>query len=125
MADKIKHNFAFPPPGLHPRLSELDKRTFLKAHEALIGKIEAGQQLSINERVYVGQALRLHLLPKHELRRRDQQQKLKHIEATKKIAKLGVPYGLRAAFTQELTGYSGNPEALRKFARRARKRRSQ
>jgi hypothetical protein len=114
-----------------PRLTELQKRAYLKRHQAIIEKFEAEDKqghrlalhLSIRERDVIAQVLRQVWLPKDELRKYWQQQKLKHIEATKKLAKLGVPFGKRTEFVQKATGYDDNPEALKQFVRRARKRR--
>jgi hypothetical protein len=117
------------------------RRSYLKLHLAIIKKIEPSKikldiaqtvedlarlrlsELSIAERYYVAEALRRQWLPKNELRKYRQQQKLKHIEATQKLAKYGVEFGKRTEFVQKVTGYDGSPEALKQFKRRARKRR--
>jgi hypothetical protein len=111
----------FPPPWLPPPQAEQEKRTFLEQHKVIISKIEKGQALSITARGYVAEALRQQWLPKHELRTYRQQQKLKHIEASKALAKYGVPFGKRTEFVQKATGYDDRAKALKQFVRRARK----
>jgi hypothetical protein len=113
------------------RKKDDEKRSYLKQTLAIIEKFEAEDRqghrlplhLSIIERDAVAQALRLVWLPTDELHRYRQQQKLKHIEATKKLAKHGVRFGNRTEFVQKVTGYDDSPEALKQFVRRHRKRR--
>src|SRR5713226_431796 len=86
------------------------KRSYLKQHSAIIEKFEAEDRqghrlplhLSIIERDAIAQALRWVWLPKDELRKYWQQQKLKHIEATKELAKHGVRFGKRTEFVQKV-----------------------
>jgi hypothetical protein len=119
-------------------LTDSERYRYLKEHRALIKKIGRGpvikkitgtlvlvegeNLLTIDERRLVVETLRLAWLPKDKLRKHWQLQKLKHIEATRKIAKAGVPHGERTDFISALTGYD-DTDALRQFARRARKRR--
>jgi hypothetical protein len=117
-------------------LTEDEKRQHLETHSAIIEKIVKGpvikkitgtlvlvkgeNLLTIDERMLVAETLRLAWLPKAKLRRHWQQQKLEFIEATRKIAKEGVEYGERTKFIRAMTG--DNPETLRQFVRRTKKR---
>ena len=99
-------------PRTPSRLTERDKRVYLKVHLAIIERIEDRQassvKLSLNERDYVAAALRYLWLSKHELRAYRRQQRLESIESVNFLLKHSTPLQVLEAHAAELR--KSNPQ---------------